>query len=153
MLRRHNLGNLGKLVYVFFHFWPTWSHLSTPICPYIYALFQVIGEIILMELKMHRQRIYRSTNAIHPKFVPCVSCMHTTQLAVVLLIYKASSRLERHFCMWHVASTNQNHVHFCGLVVSLWFHITVNVPAWGRGIMRVVIPLNKLNLTTFDRHA
>ena len=61
-----------------------------------------------MELKMHRQRIYRSTNAIHPKFVPRVSCMHTTHLAVVLLIYKASSRLERHFCMWHVASTNQN---------------------------------------------
>ena len=68
---------------------------------------------------MHRQRIYRSTNAIHPKFVARVSCMHTTHLAVVLLIYKASSRLERHFCMWHVASTNQNHVPFCGLVVSL----------------------------------
>ena len=70
---------------------------------------------------MHRQRIYRSTNAIHPKFVARVSCMHTTHLDVVLLIYKASSRLQRHFCMWHVASTNQNHVHFCGLVVSLWF--------------------------------
>ena len=69
---------------------------------------------------MHRQRIYRSTNAIHPKFVARVSCMHTTHLDAVLLIYKASSRLERHFCMWHVASTNQNHVPFCGIVVSLW---------------------------------
>ena len=76
-------------------------------------------DIILMELKMHRQRIYHSINAIHPKFVVRVSCMHTTHLDAVLLIYKASSRLQRHFCMWHVASTNQNHVHFCGLVVSL----------------------------------
>ena len=103
------------------------AYLGSFINPYmsIYALFQVIGEIILMELKMHRPRIYRSTDAIHPKFVVRVSCMHTTHLDAVLLIYKASSRLQRHFCMWHVASTNQNHhVHFCGLVVSLWQDMT-----------------------------
>ena len=58
----------------------------------IYALFQVIREIILMELKMHRQslRIHHSINAIHPKFVARVICKHTNDLDVILLIYKAS---------------------------------------------------------------